>query len=105
MTSEFEYYHFGDSLPEDSEEPISMVRTSDRISYVCWDELFTKWCALRAESFREKQLHIHDTMLKENWAVRDAANRAEKVLLANQHARKSQYTKSVDFKMRKEIRL
>lgn len=105
MRSEFEYFHFGDSLPEDSEEPMSIVRTSDRISYEYWGELFDKWCALRAESFGEKQFHILDTMLKENWAGREAANSAEKVLLANQDARKSQYTKSVDFKMRKEIRL
>jgi integrase len=38
----------------------------------------------------------------ESSAVREAANRAEKALLANQEARKAQQSKSVDFKIRKE---
>jgi integrase len=40
----------------------------------------------------------------ESSAVREAANRAEKALLANQEARKAQQSKSVDFKYRKEGR-
>ena len=68
MTSEFEYFYFGHFLPEDSEELMSIVRTSDRISYEYWNELFAQWCALKPDSFGERQIHIHDTMLKESWA-------------------------------------
>jgi hypothetical protein len=102
MTSEFEHFHFEHSLPEDSEELMSIVRTSDRISYEYWSELFARWRALRADSVGERQIHIHNTMPKENWAAIGAANSAEKVLLTNQEAHNVQFTKSADFKIRKE---
>jgi hypothetical protein len=47
---------------------MSIVRTSDRISYEYWNELFAQWRALKPDSFGERQIHIHDTMLKESWA-------------------------------------
>jgi hypothetical protein len=68
MTNKFDYFYFGHFLPEDSEELMSIVRTSDRISYEYWNELFAQWCELKPDSFGERQIHIHDTMLKESWA-------------------------------------
>jgi hypothetical protein len=68
MTSEFEYFYFGHFLPEDSEELMSIVRTSDRTSYEYWNELFAQWRELKPDSFGERLIHIHDTLLKESWA-------------------------------------
>ena len=68
MTEEFEYFYFGHFLPEDSEELMSIVRTSDRTTYEYWNELFAQWRVLKPDSFGERQIHIHDTMLKESWA-------------------------------------
>jgi hypothetical protein len=68
MTSKFDYFYFGHFLPEDSEELMSIVRTSDRVSYEYWNELFAQWRELKPDSFGERQIHIHDTMLKESWA-------------------------------------
>lgn len=68
MTEAFEYFYFGNFLPEDSEELISVVRTSDRTTYEYWNELFGQWRVLKSDSFGERQIHIHDTMLKESWA-------------------------------------
>ncbi len=68
MTKEFEYFYFGHFHPEDSEELMSIVRTTDRTFYEYWNELFTQWRELKSDSFGERQIHIHDTMLKESWA-------------------------------------
>jgi hypothetical protein len=68
MTEAFEYFYFGHFSPEDSEELISVVRTSDRTTYEYWNELFGQWRFLKSDSFGERQIHIHDTMLKESWA-------------------------------------
>jgi len=68
MTSEFEYFYFGHFLPQDSEELMSIVRTNDRISYEYWNELFGIWRELKSDSFGERQINIHDTLLNESWA-------------------------------------
>jgi hypothetical protein len=68
MTNNLEYFYLGHFLPEDSEELISIVRSSDRIKYEYWNELFNQWQELKPNSFGKRQIHIHDTMLKENWA-------------------------------------
>jgi len=68
MTSEFEYFYFGHFRPEDSEELMSIVRTKDRFSYEYWNELFLEWRELKSDSFGERQLHIHDTLLDASWA-------------------------------------
>jgi hypothetical protein len=64
----FTYTYMGSFMPEDSDELLSIVRTSDRIVYEYWNELFTEWRQLKPDSFGERQIHIHDTMLKESWA-------------------------------------
>lgn len=66
MINRFEYFYFGHLLPEDSEELISVMRTSDIISYEYWNGLFFQWRELKPASFKERQIHIHDTMLKES---------------------------------------
>ena len=68
MKNEFDYFYFGHFLPEDTEELMSIVRTKDRISYEYWNELFLEWRQLKSDSFGERQLHIHDTLLDANWA-------------------------------------
>lgn len=64
----YRYTYMGSFMPEDADELISIVRTKDRIFYEYWNELFAEWRILKPDSFGERQLHIHDTMLKENWA-------------------------------------
>jgi hypothetical protein len=66
--SDYTYTYMGSFMPEDSDELISIVRTRDRIFYEYWNELFAEWRELKPDSFGERQLHIHDTMLKESWA-------------------------------------
>jgi hypothetical protein len=66
--SNYTYTYLGSFMPEDSDELISVVRTRDRIFYEYWNELFAEWQELKPDSFGERQLHIHDTMLKESWA-------------------------------------
>ena len=68
MINRLDYFYFGHFLTEDSEELISIVRTSDKISYEYWNELFGQWRELRPDSFGERLIHIHDTMLNESWA-------------------------------------
>jgi hypothetical protein len=64
----YTYTYMGSFMPEDADELISIVRTRDRIFYEYWNELFAEWRELRPDSFGERQLHIHDTILEENWA-------------------------------------
>jgi hypothetical protein len=55
-------------MPEDSEELVSIVRTINFKQYEYWNETLGVWRTLEHNSFGERQIHIHDTMLKENWA-------------------------------------
>ena len=55
-------------MPEDSEELVSIVRTTDFSDYEYWNETLRQWRQLQDDSFGERLIHIHDTMLKESWA-------------------------------------
>ncbi len=68
MSTEYQYSYIGHFLPEDSEELISIVRTFDFTDYEFWNETLGVWRELNSDSFGERQIHIHDTMLKESWA-------------------------------------
>ena len=62
------YRYMGTFLPEDSEELISIVRTTDHKNYEFWNENLGVWRELKPDSFGERQIHIHDTNLEESWA-------------------------------------
>lgn len=62
------YRYMGTFLPEDSEELISIVRTHDFEQYEFWNETLGVWRVLKADSFGERQIHIHDTRIEESWA-------------------------------------
>jgi hypothetical protein len=62
------YRYMGTFLPEDSEELISIVRTTDHKNYEFWNETLGLWRELKSDSFGEHQMNIHDTRLVENWA-------------------------------------
>jgi hypothetical protein len=68
VSTEYQYSYIGHFLPEDSEELISIVRTFDFTDYEFWNETLGVWRELKPDSFGERQIHIHDTMLKESWA-------------------------------------
>ena len=68
MSTEYQYSYIGHFIPEDSEELISIVRTFDFTDYEFWNETLGVWRELKPDSFGERQIHIHDTMLKESWA-------------------------------------
>jgi hypothetical protein len=53
-------------MPEDSEELVSIVRTINFKQYEYWNETLGVWRTLEHNSFGERQIHIHDTMLKES---------------------------------------
>jgi hypothetical protein len=68
VSTEYQYSYIGHFLPEDSEELISIVRTFDFTNYEFWNETLGVWRELKSDSFGERQIRIHDTMLKESWA-------------------------------------
>jgi hypothetical protein len=68
VSTEYQYSYIGHFIPEDSEELISIVRTFDFTDYEFWNETLGVWRELKPDSFGERQIHIHDTMLKESWA-------------------------------------
>ena len=60
MTNEIEYFYLGHFMPEDSEELISIVRSSDRTKYEYWNELFSEWKELKNDSFGERLFTTQD---------------------------------------------
>ncbi|MDA2963293.1 MAG: hypothetical protein O3A27_06040 [Actinomycetota bacterium] len=68
MSSSLKYAYIGHFMPEDSEELVSIVRTTDFNQYEYWNETLGLWRKLHNDSFGQRQIHIHDTMLKESWA-------------------------------------
>ena len=64
----FQYRYLGHFLPEDSEELISIVRTFNFSDYEYWNETLGQWRQLKADSFGERQMRIHDTRLEASWA-------------------------------------
>jgi hypothetical protein len=68
MTRDHTYRYLGNFMPSDSEELISIARTRDGVHFEYWNELLQIWRELRDDSYGERQIHIHDTSLDENWA-------------------------------------
>ena len=68
MSSSFKYAYIGHFMPEDSEELVSIVRTTDFVEYEYWNETLGVWRTLEHNSFGERQMRIHDTHLNEKWA-------------------------------------
>ena len=67
---DYQYRYLGHFLPEDTEELVSIARTCDGKNYEYWNETLGVWRQLRADSFGERLIRIHDTYLEEKWAQR-----------------------------------
>ncbi len=58
----------GHFLPEDAEELVSIVRTTDFMNYEYWNETLGVWRVLTDDSFGERHVRLHDVRLEESWA-------------------------------------
>lgn len=65
---EMHYRYLGHFEPEDSEELISIARTTDFKSYEYWNSTLGQWRPLQDDSFGNSKIHLHDVRLEEYWA-------------------------------------
>jgi hypothetical protein len=68
VNPEFKYSYMGHFLPEDDQELVSIVRTTDFMIYEYWNETLGVWRVLTNDSFGERHVRIHDVRLEESWA-------------------------------------
>jgi hypothetical protein len=68
VNPEFRYSYMGHFLPEDVEELVSIVRTTDFMNYEYWNETLGVWRVLADDSFGERHVRLHDVRLEESWA-------------------------------------